>query len=141
MKRPDVKKGALQSHGVRRIRDSGSGGGLSAFSGTSASGGPVPVSPGPAGPCARSSVDGACAGGQAGGPRGLDGVWPDILERSGPGATLRESSARWAGASKAPLVVMIDEIDALVGDSLLSVLRQLRAGNPDRPERFPQSAI
>ena len=71
----------------------------------------------------------------------LDGVWPDILERSGPGAALRESLARWAGASKAPLVVMIDEIDALVGDSLLSVLRQLRAGYPDRPDRFPQSVI
>ncbi len=71
----------------------------------------------------------------------LDGVWPDILERSGPGAALRESLTRWAGASKAPLVVMIDEIDALVGDSLLSVLRQLRAGYPDRPERFPQSVI
>ena len=36
---------------------------------------------------------------------------------------------------------MIDEIDALIGDTLLAVLRQLRAGYPDRPRRFPQSVI
>ena len=36
---------------------------------------------------------------------------------------------------------MIDEIDALIGDTLLAVLRQLRAGYPERPHRFPQSVI
>ena len=36
---------------------------------------------------------------------------------------------------------MIDEIDALIGDILLSVLRQLRAGYPERPGRFPQCVI
>lgn len=36
-----------------------------------------------------------------------------------------------------PLVLVIDEIDALVGDTLISVLRQLRAGYVKRPERFP----
>ena len=71
----------------------------------------------------------------------LDGVWPGILDRSGPGAALRESLAQWAAAVQAPLVLMIDEIDSLVGDSLLSVLRQLRAGYPDRPGRSPQSVI
>ncbi|WP_430932285.1 AAA-like domain-containing protein [Saccharicrinis sp. 156] len=40
-----------------------------------------------------------------------------------------------------PLVLMIDEIDALVGDSLISVLRQIRAGYTSRPESFPQSII
>ena len=40
-----------------------------------------------------------------------------------------------------PLVLLIDEIDALVGDSLVSVLRQLRAGYADRPKAFPQSII
>ena len=33
------------------------------------------------------------------------------------------------------------EIDALIGDSLLSVLRQLRAGYDQRPEYFPQSVV
>jgi len=40
-----------------------------------------------------------------------------------------------------PLVLFIDEIDALVGDSLVSVLRQLRAGYDDRPASFPQSIV
>ena len=40
-----------------------------------------------------------------------------------------------------PLVLFIDEIDALVGDSLVSVLRQLRTGYSDRPASFPQSII
>ena len=40
-----------------------------------------------------------------------------------------------------PLILLIDEIDALVGDTLISVLRQLRGGYDKRPESFPQSAI
>ena len=43
--------------------------------------------------------------------------------------------------TKNPIVLMIDEIDSLVGDTLISVLRQLRAGYTDRPEGFPQSII
>lgn len=38
-----------------------------------------------------------------------------------------------------PFVLFIDEIDALIGDSLLSVLRQIRAGFNQRPDRFPQA--
>ncbi len=44
-------------------------------------------------------------------------------------------------AAPRPLVLLIDEIDTLVGDTLLSVLRQLRAGYPDRPGRFPHSVV
>lgn len=40
-----------------------------------------------------------------------------------------------------PLILFIDEIDSLVGDSLVSVLRQLRSGYPNRPARFPQSIV
>ena len=40
-----------------------------------------------------------------------------------------------------PLVLIIDEIDALVGDSLVSVLRQIRSGYDDRPKAFPQTII
>ena len=47
----------------------------------------------------------------------------------------------WTRADKAPLVVLIDEIDSLVGDTLVSVLRQLRAGYAHRPESFPQSVV
>ena len=47
----------------------------------------------------------------------------------------------WARAARAPLVVLIDEIDSLVGDTLVSVLRQVRAGYVRRPEGFPQSVV
>lgn len=40
-----------------------------------------------------------------------------------------------------PLVLLIDEIDALVGDSLVSVLRQIRSGYAGRPMHFPISIV
>ncbi|MCX7999225.1 MAG: ATP-binding protein, partial [Leptospiraceae bacterium] len=43
--------------------------------------------------------------------------------------------------STKPVVILIDEIDSLVGDTLISVLRQIRAGYADRPQNFPQSII
>ena len=71
----------------------------------------------------------------------LDSVWPDILTKYGPYAALREALTRWSEAKAKPLVLLIDEIDSLIGDSLLSVLRQLRAGYDRRPEGFPQSVV
>ena len=71
----------------------------------------------------------------------LAATWPGILERSGPHDALRETLTRWAESEAKPLVLLIDEIDALVGDTLLAVLRQLRAGYPERPRRFPQSVV
>ena len=68
-------------------------------------------------------------------------IWPGILDDAGPNDALGETLARWAESDAKPLVLMIDEIDALIGDSLLAVLRQLRAGYPDRPRHFPQSVI
>ena len=70
----------------------------------------------------------------------LTKAWPGIFAEHGSGA-LGEALSRWAQAEDKPLVLLIDEIDALVGDSLLSVLRQLRADYPHRPERFPQSVV
>ena len=71
----------------------------------------------------------------------LDEFWPGILARSGPAGALREALTRWAEADPRPLVLLIDEIDTLVGDTLLSVLRQLRAGYDRRPEGFAQSVV
>ncbi|MCL2064273.1 MAG: ATP-binding protein [Candidatus Cloacimonetes bacterium] len=42
---------------------------------------------------------------------------------------------------KKPIVMFIDEIDSLIGDTLLSVLRQLRAGYDKRPSEFPSTII
>ncbi|MBX3276455.1 MAG: ATP-binding protein [Acidobacteria bacterium] len=47
----------------------------------------------------------------------------------------------WAQHSPQPLVLLIDEIDTLIGDSLIAVLRQLRSGYNQRPAAFPQSLI
>ena len=58
-----------------------------------------------------------------------------------PDGVLGEFLALWSEADSRPLVLLIDEIDALVGDSLVSVLRQLRAFYHERPERFPQSVV
>ena len=40
-----------------------------------------------------------------------------------------------------PLVFFLDEVDSLVGDTLISVLRQIRAGYTDRPAHFPHSIV
>ena len=71
----------------------------------------------------------------------LEEVWTDILARHGPDDALCEALTRWAEAGSKPLVLLIDEIDALVGDTLLSVLRQLRSGYDLRPDGFPQSIV
>ena len=71
----------------------------------------------------------------------LADAWPDILARFGPDLALGAALSRWAEAAPQPLVLLIDEIDTLTGDSLLSVLQQLRAGYPNRPGRFPHSVV
>ena len=45
----------------------------------------------------------------------------------------------WSTTSALPLVVFVDEIDALSDETLISVLRQFRSGYPNRPKGFPQS--
>ena len=71
----------------------------------------------------------------------LDAIWPEELAKVGPHNALRRVLARWCRANPTPLVLLLDEIDSLVGDTLLSVLRQLRAGYQERPQGFPQSIV
>ncbi len=71
----------------------------------------------------------------------LEETWPSLLARAGPGGALGAALTRWAEADPRPLVLLIDEIDSLIGDTLLSVLRQLRAGYARRPRGFPQSVV
>jgi hypothetical protein len=47
----------------------------------------------------------------------------------------------WAQNTPKPTVLLLDEVDALVGDTLISLLRQIRAGYAQRPEAFPQSIV
>lgn len=62
-------------------------------------------------------------------------------ENVSPGSFLTDYIRALCWALPKPLVLFIDEIDALVGDSLVSVLRQIRAGYDQRPESFPQSIV
>ena len=71
----------------------------------------------------------------------LQAVWREALADAGPHEALQEALGRWAEADPSPLVLLIDEIDTLIGDTLLAVLRQLRAGYPNRPGHYPQSVV
>ena len=62
-------------------------------------------------------------------------------QENNPGTALTELLTHWAEISDKPTVLMLDEIDSLVGDSLISVLRQIRAGYAQRPAAFPASII
>ncbi|HAK96371.1 MAG TPA: hypothetical protein DCM87_15605, partial [Planctomycetes bacterium] len=48
---------------------------------------------------------------------------------------------RWCKELGRPVVLLLDEIDSLVGDTLVTVLRHLRAGYASRPAGFPQSVV
>ncbi len=61
--------------------------------------------------------------------------WPEAPAGQRIGTALRA----WARSAPRPLVIFLDEIDALQGQTLISVLRQLRDGYPNRPRAFPWS--
>ncbi len=63
---------------------------------------------------------------------------PDWIKMES-GQKIRAALQDWAQASMRPLVILIDEIDALQDQALISILRQLRDGYPNRPRGFPQS--
>ena len=65
----------------------------------------------------------------------------EVVESTSPSEYITVYLRRLSESLDRPLLVFIDEIDALVGDSLVGVLRQIRAGYDDRPEHFPQSII
>ena len=54
---------------------------------------------------------------------------------------LKALLSRYAQQSSKPIVLFLDEVDALVGDTLIALLRQLRAGYNQRPHAFPISII
>jgi type II secretory pathway predicted ATPase ExeA len=60
-------------------------------------------------------------------------------QKQEPGQRIRAFLQTWAQFSPRPLVLFIDEIDSLQDQTLISVLRQLRDGFPNRPENFPSS--
>ncbi|MEZ5580927.1 MAG: hypothetical protein R3F40_16880 [Candidatus Competibacteraceae bacterium] len=55
-----------------------------------------------------------------------------VREQSG-GGMLAATLTRWSLESDLPIVLLLDEVDTLVGDALISLLRQIRAGYTQRP--------
>ena len=64
---------------------------------------------------------------------------PAIDPSISPQSRLFELLTRWAQQCPRPVVLFLDEIDALFDDALISVLRQLRNGFQNRPKDFPHS--
>jgi AAA-like domain len=65
---------------------------------------------------------------------------PDLRPPSWTACTsIGQALSLWCEHSTRPIVLFIDEIDALRDDALIAVLRQLRDGYPRRPQGFPQS--
>ena len=56
-----------------------------------------------------------------------------------PESRLYDLLSRWSKQCPRPVVLFLDEIDALYDDALISVLRQLRNGFQLRPDHFPHS--
>lgn len=71
----------------------------------------------------------------------LPGWAKAAFEAAGGGGALELLLRQWAQASDKPIVLLLDEVDALVGDTLISLLRQIRAGYVQRPHAFPQTVI
>ncbi len=68
--------------------------------------------------------------------------WADELNRRNSMAgALTELLERWSRENDKPVVLLLDEVDALVGDTLISLLRQIRAGYAQRPRAFPQTVV
>ncbi len=65
----------------------------------------------------------------------------DSRQQYAPASLLRTMLQYWSQQSTQPTVLFLDEVDALVGDTLISVLRQIRGGYTQRPGAFPVSII
>lgn len=67
--------------------------------------------------------------------------WRKQVTDTDPNEMFKQYLRILAEHTEKPLILFIDEIDALVGDGLVSVLRQIRSGYTDRPQSFPQSIV
>ena len=75
------------------------------------------------------------------GDSGATALGQEVIATSSGGTRVEEFLTRWCAQSPLPVVVLLDEVDALVGDTLIALLRQLRAGYPKRPGQFPQTVV
>ncbi|ETR69564.1 MAG: hypothetical protein OMM_03857 [Candidatus Magnetoglobus multicellularis str. Araruama] len=71
----------------------------------------------------------------------IDNMLLKLFDETAYGSVFNQALTTLCADLSNPLVLFIDEVDALVGDTLISLLRQLRAGYDRRPNNFPQSII
>jgi hypothetical protein len=70
---------------------------------------------------------------------GTENLPPDIAKYISRPTMLGDYLTDWCDTLDKPLVLLLDEVDALYDDVLISTLRQLRDGFQTRPNHFPQS--
>ena len=70
-----------------------------------------------------------------------DEIYQQVAQKSSVNELITRYLMQLSASLPHPLVLFIDEIDALVGDSLVSVLRQIRSGYASRPQHFPISIV
>lgn len=70
-------------------------------------------------------------------PAELPPPWPEAPVGTRVGAAL----GAWSRSCPRPLVLFLDEVDALRDEALLSLLRQLRANFGARPSSFPHAIV
>jgi len=75
------------------------------------------------------------------GEQRLENWAEEAFLKGGSYNALRSLVSRWSRENHRPLVLLLDEVDSLVGDTLISLLRQIRAGYPNRPHAFPQTVL
>ncbi|WP_216893021.1 ATP-binding protein [Nocardia alni] len=75
--------------------------------------------------------------------RGYPESWlpPTPWPQAPAGTRINIALSEWAGQCPVPLVLPFDEIDAMLGPSMMTMLRQLRDGFRDRPDWFPASVV
>ncbi|MGW0805732.1 ATP-binding protein [Nonomuraea sp. NPDC002799] len=68
---------------------------------------------------------------------------PDPWPQSSPGSRFRAALREWCRRCPRRVVLLLDEIDALQGNSMVSILSQLRDGHNARPKGhpFPSSVV
>jgi len=71
----------------------------------------------------------------------LEDWMEEALHKAGPHGALNRLLSRWSEENDRPIVLLLDEVDSLVGDTLISLLRQIRSGYPKRPDAFPQTVL
>ena len=81
----------------------------------------------------------ATAAADAFGDESFSREWRSVTDGCEPRDLLYMALGHWAAADPRPLVLLLDEVDSLGGETLLSVLHQLRVGYPERPDHFPHS--